>query len=344
MSARARVAAVIACLDPPGSLVEVVREVRQQVDRVVVVDDGSLDPTRVFAELEASGVTVVHQANAGIAAALNSGIRVAREGVADVVLTLDQDSRLGSGYVAAALATLEAAAAGGIPVAFVSAESYRGRRAPTDGWARGGVGTPTPLDSESGHLTPRARGVNLPDSESSGPGLARLARAFDPMQSGWVLPVTTLHRVGLFEEDLVIDGVDSEFTARCRAAGLDPVIGPGCLLEHGQGVRMPVRLLGRPVTVRGVALAYNRHSPTRVYYMARNGTILTRRHLNRQPAWVLRRLVEEAKAHGIRLVSDPQRRRLVVAILAGWRDGLAGRTGRIPGDLEHRLRPQITPG
>ena len=104
------------------------------------------------------------------------------------------------------------------------------------------------------------------------------------------------------------------------------------------GERMPARLLGRPVVVRGQALAYNRHSATRVYYMARNGTIITRRHLARQPRWVLRRLAEEAGAHGIRLAFDPQRGRLLVAIVTGWRDGWLGRTGPIPADLERCLR------
>ena len=310
-----RCVAVIACLDPPAALVDSVREVLLQVDLVVAVDDGSADRTMVFADLEASGATVLHQANAGIAAALNAGIRVAREQGADVILTLDQDSRLGSGYVAAALATLDAAAAGGMAVAFVSAESYSGHRGPTDGWARAGVDPSTP----------------------PGRVVTRLARAFDPMQSGWVVPVSTFDRVGPLEEDLVIDGVDSEFTARCRAAGLDPVIGPGCLLEHGQGERMPARLLGRPVTVHGLPVAYNRHAPSRVYYMARNGTIISRRHLVRQPRWVLRRLVQETQAHGIRLVLDPQRGRLLAAVLAGWRDGLRGRTGHIPADLAQRL-------
>ncbi len=318
------VVAVIACLDPPAALVDSVREVLLQVDLVVAVDDGSADRTGVLAELQASGATVLHQANAGIAAALNAGIRVAREQGADVILTLDQDSRLGAGYVAAALATLDAAAAGGIPVAFVSAKSYSGHRGPTDGWARAGVDPPA-RDGVDAASTPPGRVVT------------RLARAFDPMQSGWVVPVSTFDRVGPLEEDLVIDGVDSEFTARCRAAGLDPVIGPGCLLEHGQGERMPARLLGRPVIVHGLPVAYNRHAPTRVYYMARNGTIITRRHLVRQPRWVLRRLVQETQAHGIRLLFDPQRGRLVAAVLAGWRDGLRSRTGHIPADLAQRL-------
>ena len=64
--------------------------------------------------------------------------------------------------------------------------------------------------------------------------------------------------------------------------------------------------------------------------MARNGTLLTRRHTRDEPGWVLRRLAEEAKAHTLRLALDPARADLARAALAGVRDGLRGRTGRRP--------------
>jgi len=319
------VGAVIACLDPPDSLVEAASETLRQLGgaaapggaqtggaqtgvaqtgvaqtgvaqiRVVAVDDGSAAPeaAAVFAALAALGVDVLHQSNGGIAAALNAGITRLREPVDGgsgpaFVLTLDQDSRLGPGYVAAALAAVAALEAEGTPYGFVASESYSGRRAPTDG----------PV-----------------------PGVPALRRAFDPMQSGWVVPVTTFAQVGLLDEALVIDGVDSEFTVRCRAAGLTPVVAPGAALEHGQGERVPGRLLGRTVG------AVNHHSPTRVRYMARNGVLITRRYAAAQPRWVARRLLEEAKAHLLRVVLDPDRRRLAAAMLRGWRDGVLGRSG-----------------
>jgi rhamnosyltransferase len=63
--------------------------------------------------------------------------------------------------------------------------------------------------------------------------------------------------------------------------------------------------------------------------MARNGALVARRYAWREPRWVLRRLVEEGKAHTLRLALSPDRRALTRAALAGTRDGLLGRTGRV---------------
>ena len=289
-----QVVAVVAALDPPASLVDATRRTLHQVGRVVVVDDGSGPASAaVFEALEGLGAEVVHRPNGGIAAALNTGLEhVRRTGGAPYVLTLDQDSRLGPDYVVRALATAARLERSGTAYGVVAAESY------------------------SGHRSPTADGVDLPDG--------RVDWAFDPMQSGWLLPASTLAAVGAFEEGLVIDAVDSEYTARCRAHGRPPAVGVGCALEHGQGERRPARVLGRPVG------GYNRHSPLRVRYLTRNGTLLTRRYLATQPRWVLRRLATETVAHLLRLAfDDEQRGALVRAVLLGWRDGLLGRTGRI---------------
>ena len=296
------VCAVVASFNPGPELVDIARGVLRQVDALVVVDDGSTGGADVFEELEAAGAVIVHQQNSGIAGALNAGIAEARRRSGpELVLTLDQDSRPADDYVERAVAAWQEARRRGVRVAFVSAESYSGRPAPTDG------------------------------------SVAGLTRAFDPMQSGWLVPESTFEAVGLFETDLVIDGVDSELTARCRSLGLDPVIGRGCALEHGQGERLPAVLLGRRVRVGGLDVSYNRHTPVRVFYLTRNGTLLTRRHLRGQPGWVLRRLAEEAKAHLLRLAFSPDRALLLRAMAAGWHAGLAGRTGRIPVELQRSL-------
>ncbi|HWI33403.1 MAG TPA: glycosyltransferase, partial [Lapillicoccus sp.] len=233
------------------------------------------------------GVRLVRQPNAGVAAALNAGANAALADGADAVLTLDQDSALPGTYVARAVQAWQDAGSRRIPLAFVCAETYSGRRTPTRGTVHG------------------------------------FARAFDPMQSGSLVPASTYRRVGCYDESLVIDAVDSEFTVRCLAAGLEPLVAPGCHLDHGMGERTSRRLLGRHIP-------YNRHSPNRVYYMARNGTLLTRRYARNQPGWVLRRLAEEVKAHTLRVTLDPDRPQLARAALAGLRDGLRGRTGPRP--------------
>jgi rhamnosyltransferase len=284
-----RVVAVVTAYDPGPELRRLVDEVAPQVASVVVVDDGSTTGLEVIAALEdRHGVQVIRQPNAGVAAALNAGVRAAlTDDGADAVLTLDQDSGLPPAYVVRAVRAWQDAVTRRIPVAFVCAASYNGRQTPTRGVVHG------------------------------------YPRAFDPMQSGSLVPATTYRDVGCYDEGLVIDAVDSEFTVRCLAAGLEPLVASGCDLAHGMGERTTVQVLGRD-------LAYNHHSPDRVYYMARNGTLLTRRHTRDEPGWVLRRLAEEAKAHTLRLALDPARADLARAAVAGLRDGLRGRTGRRP--------------
>jgi rhamnosyltransferase len=299
------VVAVVAAYRPDPSLAGTVRSLLDQVSQVVVVDDGSpAESEPVLAALAEAGATVVRQPqNTGIAAALNAGVAAARSRWnPDFFLTLDQDSRPVDEYVRRGLAGFARAAAAGIPVGFVTAASY------------------------SGHPIPVLHG----DGE--------FVHAFDPMQSGFLIPRSTVEKVGPFEEDLFIDGVDSEFTMRTRAAGLAVLVGAGCEIAHDLGQRQPGRLFGRPVKILGRDISYNYHSPSRVYYIARNGTLLTRRYLLKDPRWVLRRLLEESKAHLLRFAFSPGRVALLRAAGAGFRDALRGSTGRIPADLERRLR------
>lgn len=299
------VVAVIAAYGPLPTLIGTVRTLLDQVQEVVVVDDGSPEETEpLFNELASIGVTIVRQGtNSGIAAALNAGIEKARElWNPDFYLTLDQDSRPSPQYVRSGLETFTTAAALGLHVGFVTAASY------------------------SGHP--------IPVRASKGP----FVQAFDPMQSGFLLPRSSFERVGRFDEGLFIDGVDSEYTMRTRSAGLSVLVGEGCDIEHDLGQREPATLFGKAVRIKGSQLSYNYHSPSRVYYICRNGTVLSLRYVVKDPAWVVRRLVEESKAHVLRFTFSPGRLKLAQAAAQGFRDAFRGSTGRIPARLEQRLR------
>jgi rhamnosyltransferase len=299
------VIAIIAAYRPEPALLENVRQTASQVAHVVVVNDGSpAGSESIFHQLETAGAVVLNQpANMGIAAALNAGIGYARkEWEADFFLTLDQDSLPTADYVRSALATFTRAQDAGLPVGFVAASSYSGHPIPVRGSERNFV------------------------------------NAFDPMQSGWLVPLSTLDRVGDFDEGLFIDGVDSDFTMRTRSAGLSVLVGEGCEIQHDLGQRLPGLLLGKPLTVLGREISYNYHSPARVYYICRNGTLLSHRYVRKDPAWVIRRLLEESKAHLLRFAFSRGRSKLLRAALAGFDDAVRGRLGRIPQKLEDKLR------
>lgn len=104
-----RVAVVIPCFNHGEFVAEAVASAlhEQEACEVVVVDDGSSDPDtlRVLVALAAAGVKVVHQENAGPAAARSAGV-VATS--APYVQSLDADDRLAPGVVARLADALEA--------------------------------------------------------------------------------------------------------------------------------------------------------------------------------------------------------------------------------------------
>lgn len=299
------VVAVIAAYSPAPALIGTVRTLLTQVQQVIVVDDGSPDGAEpVLAGLAAAGATIVRQPrNSGIAAALNAGVEKAQVlWKPDFYLTLDQDSNPTPQYVQSGLDTYTAAASSGVKVGFVTASSYSGH--------------PIPVRTSKGLFV----------------------QAFDPMQSGFLIPQSTFERVGRFDEELFIDGVDSEYTMRTRSAGLSVLVGKGCDIEHDLGERESAMMFDKPVRILGRIVSYNYHSPSRVYYICRNGTLLTLRYGAKDPGWVLRRLVEEFKAHLLRFAFSPGRLKLARAATVGFRDALRGTTGRIPSELEQQLR------
>jgi glycosyltransferase involved in cell wall biosynthesis len=81
--------AVVPALDEEGSVGDVVRALREHVDRVIVVDNASGDRTAEVAR--AAGAEVVLESRRGYGAACLAGVRRARELGARLVLFLDAD-------------------------------------------------------------------------------------------------------------------------------------------------------------------------------------------------------------------------------------------------------------
>lgn len=302
-----KVAAVISAFNPPADLPAKVARLAEAVDLVVVVDDGSSkDPSTVLDGVRAAGAEVVELGtNSGIAAALNAGIRCAAARInPNWFITLDQDSELDEGFVPAALATADAARAAGVDLGFVCPESHNN--------------------------VP----VLLRDPDTAFP------ECFDPMQSGSVIPASTFERVGLLDEALFIDAVDSDFTARVRQHGMRTVIGRGCNITHTVGEARPMKFLGWHVRIPGKKMYVYYHAPFRVYYIARNSIALTKRYFLSGPRWILKRLSIECVSHAVRFLYGPHRRQHLIAFLYGTRDGLLGRFGKMDPRIAEKIKVQ----
>lgn len=306
MSLPHRVTAVISAYNPPTELIAKVERLNRQVERIIVVDDGSpADVSDVLQELESAGAVVLKQdANKGIAAALNTGIRYASDLAApDFFLTLDQDSELDADYVDRALEVYQEAIAQGLTVGMVCAGSHNGLA------------------------------VSLQNANEAFP------EVFDPMQSGTLIPAATFEAAGLLEEDLFIDCVDSEFTARTRMLGLKAIAARRANITHAVGESRPMRLGKWHIEIGGQKRFIHSHAPFRVYYITRNSLVMYSRYITKQPLWVLRRFALDTAFNGIRIIYGPHRARQAAAMAFGLRDALSGRMGRIS-DREDAL---VTP-
>jgi rhamnosyltransferase len=105
-----KVLAIVVSYNGGAKTLRTVEALREQVSHVHVVDNGSrAESVQQLRELASSSVSLsLLEQNAGIAAALNVGMRVAGKMGYAWVLTMDQDSIIGSGMIAAYAATLAA--------------------------------------------------------------------------------------------------------------------------------------------------------------------------------------------------------------------------------------------
>lgn len=289
-------AAVVSLYNPSESVLANAAILLAQTDVVVVVDDGSPeDPSAILDRLSEMGCERVRLTeNSGIAAALNAGVSTALAGPRkpDFILTMDQDSSLDDGYVKALVTAATQAEAAGIPVGMVAPGSVRG------------------LPVRRG---PHRNGVQL---------------GGEPIQSGLLVPVPVLERLGLFDDSLFIDGVDSEFYLRCQAAGMEAVLAEGASLGHALGSTVPASVLGRAVVLGGKPLEVRTAAPWRYFYIFRNRILLARNYGLRYPWWTIKGILADYRHLAIVTLLAPGRRNRLVNAFRGVSEGLAGRRGK----------------
>ncbi|KQR82675.1 glycosyl transferase [Arthrobacter sp. Leaf337] len=267
-----------------------------QVNHVVVVDDGSSqDPGRILGQLQDLGCTVERLAeNSGIAAALNAGIAVALASAERpaFILTMDQDSLLDGGYVAALEESARAAEQAGVRVGMVAPASIRGL--PT---RRAGV----------------VNGVQL---------------GGEPIQSGLLLPVPIIEDLGILQSDLFIDGVDTEYFLRTQSAGFKTVIAPKAALGHSLGTMTQARLFGSDLTLRGRPVKVRTAASWRYYYLFRNRILLARKYGRQHLWWAIKGFLADYRHLAIVTLLAPNRWERLSSAMAGIADGIAGRAGK----------------
>ncbi|NMG72321.1 glycosyltransferase family 2 protein [Parazoarcus communis] len=247
------VAVVVTYLPDHHALQRLLAAMLLQVDRIVVVDNGSIQ-----AGTELAGWLDVHfpgrgdalvfvplGRNFGIAAAQNRGIAHARQLGARYVLLSDQDSLPAADMVARLKAAVESRRDAGLRVAAVGPRYVDERQ-----------NNPPPFIRVSGMRVERVP-CTCPDA---------IVEVDYLIASGCLIPMETLDAVGDMAEALFIDYVDIEWGLRAAHHGYQSFGVCSAGMRHDLG-ETPVRFLGRQIPM---------HSPLRHYYHVRNAIWLYR--------------------------------------------------------------------
>ena len=271
-----------------------------QAAEVICVNNGGGHLIRdQLLELGAGRIDFVEMGiNAGVGAAQNRGIQLARSLGCTHVLLSDQDSSPEPGMVEQLLRVESEAHSRGIDVSAVG---------------------PRQLDTAAGHLSYFVQF-----------GRFRFARV-DPVPpddwvvadfliaSGSLIRMSVLEAVGPMDEGLFVDLVDTEWFLRARHMGKVAIGACGALLSHSLGEETLVIKLGRARTLPV-------HKPFRYHYMFRNSLVLYRRGYVRM-AWVIPDIVRLFQMLLFFGVVHPARLKNLPMMLRGIFDGLRGVQG-----------------
>jgi len=278
---------------------------RDECDRLLVVDNSPQPDSRAALVLGEAGIELLHHGNRhGIAGAFNCGLRVLFERGADAVALFDQDSEAPSGYF----------------------DVMRDRCASVNGTAF--MAGPRIFDENDQRF--------LPELSTSGLGVERLSLRMDAglqrcaflISSGCVISREAFARLGRFDESLFIDHVDTEYCLRALLCNVPVYIVPSLVLLHRIGTRHRHQLGPFEVTTMN-------HPAFRRYYSARNAMQLALQYGLRLPVAVVPNLLTLWQIVQIVLLEKHKLDKLN-AIALGLIDGLFARMGPL-GETRPRL-------
>ena len=217
-----------------------IKMIARQVDKVCLVDNSSDAYPERFESI-ANAVYLPQYQNKGIAAAQNIALRYAIEAEADYVLFSDPDSQIPEQAVAKLFDTYKRMVAKGFKVGGVGSTAYNRS-----------TGSPYPLQSNFIR--------HLPDES--------VTEVTFLMNSISLIPTILFSQVGLMDEPLFIDGIDSEWCWR----GAD-MLGLRFFLDDHLPIMHQLGLGTRIIGSKERAIT----PPARFYYQFRNYLWLRRR-------------------------------------------------------------------
>ncbi len=300
-----RICGIVVTYQPNLTLFrEILKILVEQVQQVVIIDNGSERGKRLWLQKQAqtSDVLLIELGdNAGLAAAQNKGIMWAMQNHFTHVLLLDQDSRPAPSMVSRLVTALNELTEGSDNIAAVG-PTYTDRRLGAEGYF-----------VKFGWWRIRRIWCN---KDMKG----EIVAADFLISSGLLIPLAAINAIGFMDEGLFVDHVDTEWFLRARAKGFKAYGVCQAKLEHRLGDSQRKLWLGRwrflPV-----------YRPERYYYIFRNSILIYRRRYTVY-RWVISDVIKLVGRFLIYSTLIPPRLENLKCMTRGIRDGIARKTGR----------------
>lgn len=279
------VCAAITAYFPDDLFQERVKIIAQQVDWVIVVDNG--DGTTIRKEnLPSNSEVYVNNNKGAMAGALNVALRHAKLLKFDYLITFDQDSVVPAGLIAGLIETSNQTGAAIVgPNFFNSATKAPGRF----------------YLYNNGHAFFKWF-----------PSPAGIHEALFVITSGMLIHLKALPDLVEYREEFLVDLVDIDFCLTARALGLIVMLDTNVSMSHAIGNK----------AAGSWRFSTSHYSPYRKYLSTKNRLIVWHEHWRRYTSFVLSDMMI-AFADLVRtLLLERERRSLAKAFYEGGRDGL----------------------
>ncbi len=293
------VCAIVVSYNPSiEKLREIFCALNTQVSQIIVVDNGSDIETIRFLHLRDDIVLIELGKNFGIATAHNKGIMWANEQNYSYVLLMDHDSVPMPNMVLYLVNTMTELLAQNIQVAALGTR-YR--------------------DPITKHSSSFLRFGFLKFKKIFCKSIKTVIAVDLLISSGSLIPVKVLKEIGLMDEQLFIDHVDTEWFIRAKHKGYHSFGVCEAVMTHRLGERRYKLWLGY---WRYVPL----HSPLRCYYQFRNSILLYKR--NYMPLrWKINDIVLLFSLASFYLIFVPRRTTYLAMFIKGIWHGIINKVG-----------------
>jgi rhamnosyltransferase len=212
------------------------RQLKNQDVQPIIIDNGSDDislPDDVLCSRQKENLGIARAQNIGIDLAINAG--------AEIIILFDQDSIISEGFIDSLVAPIR------------------------DGRAM--ISSPIYYDSVGGFVYPLMNVTKNGFARKIYPHSCDFEmRTNVAISSGLAFAVKIVPSVGLMNEQLFIDYVDTEWCIRAWFKGFDIFVSSAAKMNHSIGDKS-TNIFGKRIPI---------HSPVRRYYRIRNALILLR--------------------------------------------------------------------